>query len=356
MKLLSAIPVLILWILSGTSLTAQEKGCNLKKSFPARKGVKLAVSNKYGDINIVTSKTDSMLICATINIDQDDNNLASESLGLIDFNLTSNNDSVSVATAYNKDFFTPRYSKGRKGFSVDYTIQVPVYTNLYLNNAFGNITVEDCSGYVNTRLSQGLLIMKNLSRGNIKPINTVNVFHTDVEISRADWLSVSIRNCQSVKIGDVQALLMGSEFSKINIDRVHSLVVSSKSDHYDIGNIENLQSESTYSSFNIASLGWLMSSSSVFGSINVSHLNKNFSNVQITANHTPVSITTEKGISFRTDISVSNNMVEFAFDNEPGIKKTRNNTITTITGVAGSNKQTNSLIRITSVLGKLIIQ
>ncbi|HKK43278.1 MAG TPA: hypothetical protein VJ963_12770, partial [Bacteroidales bacterium] len=313
MKLLSAITMVILGTLLESSLSAQTNGCYFKKSFPASKGVKLAVSNKYGDINILTSKTDSMLICATINIEQEDDDLSSKSIRLIEFNVTGSNDSVAVATLYNKDFFNPKYSKGRKSFSVDYTIQVPVYTNLYLNNAFGNISIEDCSGYVDTKLSQGLLIIKNLSRGNAKPINKIDVFHSDVEINKADWLSLSIKNCPSVKITDVQAILAGSEFSKININKVHSMVATSKSDHYEIGKIENLESESTYTTYKITSLDGLMSANCVFGSVSISSLSKYFNSVMLTAIHTPVTIKTEKGISFRTEISASNNSIEFAF-------------------------------------------
>ena len=356
MKLLPAISGILLGTLAATTLFAQENGCYIERSYPAFKGIKLAVSNKYGDINILNTKTDSLIICATISIEQEDNVLLSKSLQLIDFNITNSSDSVAVTTLYNKDFFSTKYSKGRKSFSVDYIIKVPVYTDLYLNNSFGNISVEDCSGYINTKLSQGILVLKNLTRGNIKPINSVTVFHSDVDINKASWLSMNIKNCQSVKIGDIQALLIGSEFSKINIGKVNSLVTNSKSDHYEIGSIFNLGSESTYSSFNIGSLDGQLSSTSVFGSVSVANLRKGFSTIKIEANHTPVTIKTEKGISFKTDISASNNPVEFAFDNDPGINRTVINSQVTITGVAGGNKQTSSLIIITTTLGKLIIE
>ncbi len=356
MKLLSFISGMLLGTILGTSLSAQNNGCYLKKSYPASKGVKLSVTNKFGDINILTSKSDSLIICATISIEQEDTILASKSLNLIDFKITSNNDSVAVFTKYEKDFFSTKYSTGRKSFSVDYTIRIPVYTNLYLSNSFGNISIDDCSGYVSTKLSQGILVIKNLSRGNIKPLNSVRVFHTDVDINNASWLSVNIRNCQSVKIDNVQALLIGSEFSKINIGKVHSMVINSKSDNYEINNIHNLEAESTYSTFNIASFDGLMSLNNVFGPVYIANLKKGFDAVKITTNHSPVTIRTEKGISFRTDISANNNPVEFAFDNDPGIIRSAINSQVTITGVAGNNKQTNSLIKITTTLGKLIIE
>lgn len=356
MKLLPAISGILLVTILGTSLSAQNSGCHLKKSYPASKGVKLSVTNKYGDINILTSKTDSLVICATISIEQEDTILASKSLDLIDFKVTSSNDSVAVFTKYDKDFFSTKYSKGRKSFNVDYTIQMPVYTNLYVSNSFGNISIDDCSGYVNIKLSQGILVIKNLSRGNIKPINSVRVFHSDLDIIKASWLSLNIRNCQSVKIDNVQALLIGSELSKINIGNVHSMVIDSKYDNYEINNIRNLESEGTYSAFNIASFDGLMSLKNVFGQVYIANLKKGFDAVKITANHSPVTIRTEKDISFRTEISANNNPVEFAFDNDPGINRTVINAQVTITGVAGNNKQTTSLIKITTSHGKLIIE
>ncbi len=356
MKLLSAISVVLLGTMVGTSLPAQVNECYLKKAYLASEGFKLAVSNKYGDINILTTNKDSLFICATINIEQEDKSLVSKSLELINFNIKENTDSLAVATIYDKDFFTPKYSKGRKSFRVDYTIQIPVYTDLYLTNTFGNISVEDCSGYLNTKLSQGLLLIKNLSRGNVKPFNSISVFNTDVNIIKANWLSLNLRNCQSVKIGDVQAMLINSEVSKINIEKVNSLVIKSKSDNYQINNIRNMDSESTYSSFTIASCEEMLSLKSVLGSLSLAKLKRDFNNLNITATHSLVTIQTEKGISFRTDISATNNPVEFAFDGDPGINRTVNNLLVTITGVAGENKQTNSLIKIRTTLGKLVIK
>jgi hypothetical protein len=356
MKLLSAIAGVLLGAMIGTSLQAQVNGCYLKKSYRANEGFKLAVMNKFGDINILTTNKDSLFICATINIEQEDKSLSSKSLDLINLNIIDSNDSIAVSTKYDKDFFTPKYSKGRKSFRVDYTIQLPVYANIYLTNSFGNISIEDCSGYLNLKLSQGLLLIKNLSRGNVKPFNSVTVFNTDVNIIKANWLSLNLRNCQSVKIGDVQALLISSEVSKINIEKVNSLVAESKSDNYQINSISNMDSESTYSSFTIESCGGILSSKSVLGSLSVAKLRKDFNSLNITATHSLVDIQTEEGISFNTDISATNNPVEFAFDEDPGINRTVNNLLVTIKGVAGENKQTNSLMKITTTLGKLVIK
>ncbi len=339
-----------------TSVFAQDRGCNLKKSFAAPVEMKFVLANKYGDISVITSNTDSLIICATINIDQENKDIASKSTRLINFDISETKDSVSITTVFDKEFFTPKFSTGRRRFSVDYTITAPVYISMYLNNSFGNITLDENSGYLNIRLSQGILTAKKLNRGDTRPLNYIYAFHSEVNLQNVNWLELTTRNCNTVNILYAQALLINSGFSKLSIEKVNSLVANAKSDSYDIGSISNLQSENSYSTFNIKSLDGLMVLKTIFGSVNVSLLKKGFSKIDILSNHTPVTLNTGEGVSFKADITAVNNPVDFRFENDPGITMTIKNSASRITGVAGPDKQTSSIIKINTTLGKLEIK
>jgi len=352
--------LIISGILFGTmflsSLSAQNENCYVKKSFPAPKGTKISLSNKYGDINVINDNRDSLSVCATITVDQDDRDIARNSIRLIAINISNLSDSISVSTLYDKEFFSSKYRKRRKSFSVDYTVKAPSYVNIYIINAFGNVLLDELAGYVNISVSHGFLSSKKLSRGNVKPINSIFADQSDVSLNALDWLYLTSRNCPSVRIGKVQALMMTSTFSKINIDEVNSIVIDSKSDTYHIGSLKNMSSQSAYSKFDIFSLNGQMISNTVFGSLDISNLKKEFSTVNIKSVNTPISITTEKGISFRTDITAFNNPVVFPYQDDPGITLSGNNLSTTIKGVAGSDKKTSSLIKIDAMLGNLTIK
>jgi len=337
-------------------LQAQNTDCIVRKSFFAREGTYLRISNKFGDINIITSKDDSISVCAIITIKQDDEELLQKSISLIKIDIDKSKDTVDIQTVFDEKFFSPSYRKGRSGFSVDYAISVPAGTNLAIKNAFGDVVLDQISGIVNAKLSQGDFRASKLTRGNLKPVSSLYFENGKVSIEEANWLTMTTRHCQSVKIGRVKALLMTSEFSKLTIGELSSLVCNSKSDSYEITAVKNLIAESYYTAFEIGQLSGQLRARTSYGTISVSELLKDFTIIDVTSSHTPFKIVTQKGASFKTDITVTNTLLYFPFEVNPMVKRSTEKNATTITGVAGSNRDTQSLIKIKADFGTLEIK
>jgi len=355
MKLLMTISGLIFGTALLTTMSAQVSECNIIKSFPVSEKTTFHISNKFGDINVVTVNEKNLSVCAIITINHEHKEIGEKSIQLINVDLSRTNDSISAVTSYDKKFFSSTYREGRKSFRVDYVIKTPAFINISIINSFGNLTIEELSGSVNIRLSRGILTAKRLTRGNSNPINSIYVDHCDVSLSNMNWLSLTTRKCPSVTIEKVHALMMISDFSKISIEEIGSLVSDSKYDSYNIESIKNMVSESLYSTFEIENLSGQLKSVSAFGSIKILEIMKEFNSIDIISNHTPISINTDD-VSFKADLSATNNPIEFNFDDEPGITKVLSNNKTTITGVAGKNHNTNSVIRIRTTDGRLSIK
>ncbi|MBK7710375.1 MAG: hypothetical protein IPJ37_05075 [Bacteroidales bacterium] len=209
-----------------------------KKVYAAGPGSTLSISNKYGDVSYIVNNDDSISVCATVTIMQDNRELARKSLSLITVRIDKILDTVSVSTNFDRKFFSDTYRKGRKSFSVDILVKAPSSVNADVTNEFGNISFEELTGKINVRLSYGLLSAARLTRGNSSPINSITVDNGKVNINSVNWLSANIRNCSSVEIAKAQAVLIKSDFSKISIGEVNSMVADSKSDIYTIGNVK----------------------------------------------------------------------------------------------------------------------
>jgi|WetSurMetagenome_2_1015567.scaffolds.fasta_scaffold03434_3 hypothetical protein len=356
MKLIRTITGSLLAILLVTPLSAQSYDCFIKKSFSSKEGKFITLSNKYGDINLITSKDDSIAVCVTISIEQENKQLVQKSIKLISINIDRKNDTVSVSTTFDKKFFSQTYREGRKSFSVDYLIKIPVDMSVRITNAFGNINLEELSGQLNARLSQGNLTVRKLSRDNTRPLNEIYVDHGKININECNWMNITARNCPSVEIGKARAILITSDFSKINLGEISSLVSFSKSDSYIIEAIKNIVSESIYSTFYIGELSGRLKSTATLGSIIISNLKKEFSLVDITADQAPISIVAGDGVSFKTDILAINTMVDFPLDDFPGIIRAESENSLTFVGIAGDNTQTISQVRIRQKSGKLTIR
>ena len=356
MKLYRIISGLLIFTLFTTSLPAQNNNCNIRKSFPVKIGNALNLSNKYGDVNVIRGKEDSLIICSTVTIIQEDKNLLMKSLKMVNVNIEKIKDTIYVVTVYDKKFFNEETREGRTNFSVDYLVKVPVFMNIRIADEFGNISVEELAGSLNIRLSQGILSIKKLSRGNLKPVNTVYVDHGKVTIDEFNWMTMSLLNCPSVNLGKARALNLTSVISKIYIEDVNSLVNISKSDSYSISSVNNMISESTYSEFEIGNLNNLLKSKITYGSLRIHDVNKGFNGIDITSTQARVTLLTGQGRSFLTDINVNDAQVDFPSGKFPQIIKTTANYSTNLIGIAGADKQTKSLIKIRATGGRVTIE
>jgi hypothetical protein len=356
MKFGRKISGLLILVLITTSLSANDNDCIVTKTYPVKKGMKLNLSNKYGNVNIVNVEDDSLTVCATITILQDDNNLVQKSLKLITINLKELKDTVYISTIYDKKFFSEAFRLGRKSFSVDYLVKTPVYLDFVISDEFGNISIEELSGSLNVRLSQGVLSAKRLTKGSDKPVSSIFVDHGKVDIDEVNWTILTVHNCTSVTIGKAQALMMTSTISKIKIGDISSLVSNSRSDSYNIKSIKNLVSESSYSSYEIGKLNGQLKSTALYGSISILDIDKSFKSIDVASGQSKISIKTSDNTSFKVDMIATDANVEFAEAVYPGIIKTMQNNSVALSGTAGADMQTKSFIKIRATSGKLTLK
>ena len=85
--------ILLLCLITGTAI-AQTKECSFRKSFPANDISVLKVIGKYGEVKINSSQKDSVIICSTITIRQNNEKLRKESLSLIKTGIKKTGDTV----------------------------------------------------------------------------------------------------------------------------------------------------------------------------------------------------------------------------------------------------------------------
>jgi hypothetical protein len=355
MKLYKIISGTIIFTIFTVALSAQDNNCNIRRSFPVKTGNALTLSNKYGDVNIIRGKEDSLIICSTVTIIQEDKNLLLRSLKMVNVNIEKLKDTIYVSTVYDKKFFNEENRQGRTSFSVDYLVKVPVFMDIRVTDEFGNVSIEELSGPLNIRLSQGILSIKKLSRGNLKPINTLYVDHGKVTIDEVNWMTLNLSNCPSVNLGKAKAINLTSVISKIYIEEVNSLVNNSKSDSYNISSVNNLISESTYSEFEIGNLNNMLKSKITYGSLRIHEVNKGFSGIDIASMQARITLLLGKERSFLSDINVNDAQVDFPSEKYQQVIKTSANYSTNLVGIAGPDKQTKSVIKIRATGGRVTV-
>jgi hypothetical protein len=356
MKTKIKITGLLIVTMLATSISAQTPNCLIKKTYPASPGITLRILNKYGDINFIANNSDSISVCASITIEQDNKELERKNMTFISVSIKKLNDTVSVITNFDKRFFSEEYRKGRKSFSVDIVIKAPSFINTDIANEFGNITAEELSGKLSIRLSYGVVSLSKITRGNNNPINKISIDNGKANIEAVNWMSATIRNCTSVDIGKAQALLIQSDFSKIRIGSVNSIVADSKSDIFTIDDLNNIISESHYTALKIRKFSGKMLSRVNYGSLAIAEIQNDFSNIDITSVNAPIAISAGNAASFRADIVAAGTTVDLDTKNHPGIIRKESNNSISCTGIYGDNPKTESVLRIRSESGKVTIK
>lgn len=349
------ISVLVIFTSLLTCSAGQNTTCNVKRAFVVNKGSAIQLTNKYGDVNIITTKNDSLSVCATISIIQDNQVLVLKNMKLITINIQKIKDTVYISTSYDRKFFSEESRKGRKSFSTDYLIKLPAYMTTGIKNEFGNISVDDLSGSLDVRLSQGSLDAKKLTRGNSNPVNYIYADHSKIVIENINWMIMNLVNCPSVEIEKAQALNLKSTVSKISIGEISSLVSNSKSDNIKMRSVNNVVADGIYSTYEIGILNGQIKSSIRYGAIKISELNKSFTTLDITSDHSLISLRSDPEASFKADISMSDGIFEISSVKYPGIFKASGTTSDSYIGLAGNNKDTKSLIKIRATGGKITL-
>lgn len=339
--------LLIVLIFLSANIHALDTDCIKKESYYIKPGYTLKVINKYGDLNIITGSNDSIALCAVAAIDQENSDLVKKSLQLINIVATKNGDTITVNTVYDRKFFSQSFSNGRKSFNVNYTIEVPEYINITLVNSYGNISLDKVTGFVNINLSRGKLFARELVRGNVKPISSVTVNNGEISIEKSGWLIVRALNCPLAMLGTAKAVVLTSAFSTIRIEEINSLVIYSKSDRYTIMNADKIHNESSYTNLDIRNLSELLESVSSYGSINIDKLGNLFTSVNISSDHSPVTITTTDENTFYTDITVIQADLKYAEKLRTSLTRTNPDNEIRLSGSIGNNP--GSVIRVKAV-------
>ena len=175
-------------------------------------------------------------------------------------------------------------------------------------------------------------------------------------IDEVNWMALSAVNCPLVTISKAQALNITSVISKISIGDISSLVLNSKSDNYTIKSINNILSESAYSSILIGKVNDQLKSKIIYGSLNIGELKKGFRNVDIASTQSDILLTAGKDAAFFGDIATSDVILNFSQSRYPGIIRTGGANSTSLMGLTGSDKNTKSVLKIKASGGKLTLQ
>jgi len=327
-------------IFTSTNLFADELKKEIKeynKEFAVIKGNTLEVKNYFGDVDVQNWNKDEISIYVKVTAEHKDAEKAKEMLELIDIEFSDKGNIKSAETIL-KDKIKRIKSRGNgKKFSIDYTIKMPSYLNADLSNKFGDMFIDQIDGKADITVKFGTLKLNKLTRGNEKPLNSINLAYaeTEAEIKEVNWLNLHSRYSEA-GIAKAQALVIDSKYSEISVDNANSIVSDAAYDEYDVDEVTNFVTEGAYSEIEI---GKLIKKAEViikYGEFSVDYVAKDFNLIDVSAKYAEVELNIDEeagytihGVAKYGDISVPSGAK---------ISKISENMTKTVKGTIGSGK------------------
>lgn len=340
-------------LLFSLTLSAQEVTKKYHKEYTAGANTTLDIDNKYGDVVVDTWDKDQVVIDVKVTVDMPNKERAQKMLDYIDVQFDQSGNEISAKTVIDNKFNFTGWGSGSRKFSIDYSIKMPAVTALTLSNKYGNTDLDDLTGLVNLDIKYGNLTASKLTRGNVKPLNSLNLAYGKGSIDDAGWLDLTIRYCGSMDITKCQALLLDSKYSKLSVGESSSIVGESKYDNINIDNINNLVIEDGYTGVSIGTLTKKLDYNGSYGSLTVDRVPVGFESIKVETRYMGVKIGIDESADYNLDAKVSYGGLKYNEDNFKNQRRIVENNSTEVSGVVGKEESPEAKVNVVSSYGSV---
>ena len=297
--------MLIAWF-SLSYITGQEFTNQVVRAYKISNATSVDVYNKYGKIHVISWEKDSVKFIIDIKIRNKDaeklnkikNNISFEFIPTVYYVTARTQIGNGTEDAFKNivDIAGSMFSSQNQ-IQIDYTIMVPTYTSLKLENKFGDVYLDDRHGNLNLTLSYGDFKANSLN-GNC----SIKLSSGDAEINSLNdgQVTISYSNLHIIK---AQKLSLESRSSNVNIDEINDLTLRSRRDKLILPNVRILNGDSYFSEFSLLGLQQELDYIFRYGSLTIDNISKGFSAITINSEYTDLRLSFVKGSSYNIEIT-----------------------------------------------------
>jgi hypothetical protein len=332
-------------------LKAEEVTKEFHKEYKAGPNTTLDINNKYGDVVIQSTDNDQIIIDVKITVELPNQEKAQKFISYIDVIFSESGNLISAKTVIDDKFNFTGWGGDSKKFSIDYNIKMPAGTSLALANKYGNTEIDKLTGSVNLDIKYGNLTAGKLTRGNIKPINRLNLAYGKGTIEEAGWMDLTVRYAGSFNIEKSQALLLDSKYSKLSFGETSSLVGESKYDNIRIDKINNLVLEDGYCDVNVGELTKKLTYNGSYGSLEVESIPAGFDALTTDTRYLGIKLGIDDAANYKIDAKLSYGGLKYNEDKFRNQKRIIENNRSEISGTIGDEDTPASSVSVSSAYG-----
>jgi len=316
----------LLMVLTGLASYGQvfEKNRSLSRSFALDPDTEIQVSNKYGDIELISWDKDSVKFEIEVKVVSNKESKATTAFEYIDFDFKSTAHYIIAKTSFAgqgtfwsevKDLASTVFT-GSTTTHIDYRIFLPANAIIKIDHKYGNIFISDYDGPLEIKLSNGDLKAYDLS-GKTK----IDMQFANANINKINDGELTLGYYSELRLEEADELSIDSRSSRLTIGNAGDLRVKSSRDKYFISKVLVVNATTAFSYFEIAELGKFAKIDANYGDIVIQNLTEGVSEIDLSGASTDISIFKDKEQTISLEV-VYNERAGIYFDDELTNKKT----------------------------------
>ncbi|MBN1158730.1 MAG: hypothetical protein JXA61_05065 [Bacteroidales bacterium] len=278
----------------------------VKRVFPISNAAAIDITNKYGMVQVITWDKDSVSVIIDLYIKARDNKRLEKLKKDIEFDFRSGQyfliirtiigdgssdiiqDIVDIASTY----FTTSTT-----VTIDYTVYIPDYSPLKIENKFGDVYIDDLKGNLNLDLSYGEL-KANLLNGKTE----ISLSSGDADVNEITDGQISV-SYSDIRINSTERMIMDSRSSVVSIDRAVDLRLNSRRDKVFLGETGTLSGESYFTDFKISTLNSVLNYRAQYGNMLLENIRTSFTAVNLTSDYADLELVFEHPMDFSFELT-----------------------------------------------------
>lgn len=292
------------------------------KSLPVTRQSTLKITNKYGNIMLSTWDKDSVKFVISIHVTDKKESDADARLTAIDVQFTTNPYYLDAQTLFkdNKTVFGVDFKalsnslfNSSPHVSVDYTVTVPAYTPIEIQNKFGNVYCTDHTAGFNLDLSNG-----DFKGGRLSGQSTISVNFGNVTLGEVSNARMSLSNSE-LNLKKAETLHVDGHSTKYWIGMVSALDMDSKRDKFYIDTLKTLSGQSAFSFIQIERLYQSGTLKSNYGDFKITSTDEGFTGIDLNSGWTDIVIGLPQNLTYTLNADYKRTMVTLPV-NAAGLK------------------------------------
>lgn len=287
------------------SASAEEVKKEFRREMVPGDNSTLTVINKFGAVVTETWAQNNIVVDVTVKVEHSSPDRARKLLDMIRVEFTEEGGNLKAETIFDDDFSSISWKGSNNNFSVNYNIKMPARVNLDVTNKYGNTVLDEHSGQTMVNVKYGDLTIDKLTRGNVKPLNTIIIAYGKATVYELGWAEINARYVGMFSIEKATALLVDSKYSKVSVNEVSSLVADSKYDGYTVGAANNIVVMGGYTDLRFKKVTKKLDVETKYGNLSVDYVPAGFEKMSVKAGYCAVRLGIDPEACYRLNAKSS---------------------------------------------------